>query len=239
MARKKPASKDNGLEASLGYKFRDPTLLAQALTHSSARSEMGVRHDNERLEFLGDRVLGLVVAELLTETMPEAREGDMAKRFNVLVRRETCAEVAREIGLGPLLVLSGGEAVSGGRAKDSILADACEAVLGAIFLDGGFVKARRIVRRLWESKLVKHDPEVQTDAKTALQEWAQGLGHSLPQYVELQRSGPAHAPVFTSEVRVTGLASAKGIGPSKRAAEQAAAQALLEQQGIRSAANGR
>lgn len=220
------------LETALGYRFRDRALLERALTHSSARSELKLAADNERLEFLGDRVLGLAVAELLLERLPEADEGTLARHFNRLVRREACARVARDLQLGDCLRLGEGEAGSGGRAKDTILADACEALLGAMLLDAGFARARRVVRRLWEQRLAQQDDAGAPDAKTALQEWAQGRGLSLPAYVEVSRAGPAHRPRFVSEVRIKGLAPAAGGGENKRAAEQAAARTLLEREGI-------
>ena len=138
-----------GLEAALGYKFNSRPMLQRALTHASKRTEKGKGQDNERLEFLGDRVLALAIAELLTELDAEADEGDLARRFNRLVRKEACAHVARDLGLGSALVLSAAEAESGGRDKDTILADACEALLAAIFLEAGFPAARDVVRRLW------------------------------------------------------------------------------------------
>lgn len=227
-----------GFEARLGYQFSDKALLKRALTHSSVRSaaKKGSNHDNERLEFLGDRVLGLSVAELLTEQFPHATEGDLARIFNFLVRGETCAEVARSIALGEQLILSDSEAGSGGRDKVTILADACEAVLAAIFLEGGFDAARRVVRQHWTQRL-EALPVEPVDAKSALQEWAQGQGFDLPKYKELNREGPDHAPQFTTEVRVGGrkaplARSAQGSGTSKRAAEQSAATALLIKEGV-------
>ena len=220
------------LETALGYKFKNPQLLRRALTHSSARALGSSSEDNERLEFVGDRVLGLAIAELLGEIMPSAREGDLARRFNQLVRREACAAIARDIGLGTHLILSQSEADNGGRDKDTILADAMEAVLAAIFLDGGFAKARGIVRTLWEAQCGRPSDGDQ-DAKSALQEWAQGRGLPLPKYVEISRTGPDHAPVFVAEVQINGSEPARGEGASKRAAEQAAASAALAREGVR------
>jgi len=220
------------LEARLGYCFRDRELLKRALTHASVRQAPGAkRHDNERLEFLGDRVLGLAVAELLCELYPAASEGELARLYNRLVRGGTCAEVARALELGPVLALSDSEAGSGGRDKDTILADACEALLGAIFLEAGYEKARKIVRLNWRPKL-DGAPAEAADAKSALQEWAQGQGLELPHYWEVERKGPDHAPRFTAEVRIKGLRSARGEGANKRAAEQAAASALLRREGV-------
>ncbi len=218
------------LQKALGHKFRDKTLLRQALTHSSARDGKGAG-DNERLEFLGDRVLGLAIAELLCEMNPDAREGDLARLFNTLVQRGACAEVAIDIQLGDHLLLSGSELTSGGRTKASILADACEAVLGAVFLDAGFIATRKVVRKLWLPR-IGAGAEAERDPKTALQEWAQGRRKSIPLYVEVERAGPDHAPQFTAEVRVDGAKPARGAGTNKRMAEQAAARAFLERERI-------
>jgi ribonuclease-3 len=219
------------LEARLGYVFKDRALLKKALTHASVRQASAKRRDNERLEFLGDRVLGLSVAEILGDLYPTASEGDLARLYNRLVRGGTCAEVARALELGPALVLSDSEAGSGGRDKETILADACEALLGAIFLEAGYEKAREVVRAHWGAKL-KASPAEAADAKSALQEWAQGQGLDLPQYVEVAREGPDHAPRFTAEVRIKGTKPARGEGASKRAAEQAAATVLLAREGV-------
>ena len=178
-----------------------------------------------------DRVLGLVVAELICKRYDRESEGDIARRFNRLVRKEACAAIARAIDLGDHLVLSSGEEESGGRDKDNILADACEAVMGAMYLDGGFETARGVIRRHW-TKLIETWNSPAADPKTALQEWAQGRGLRLPAYREIGREGPAHQPRFTTEVVVEGEKPAAGEGPSKRAAEQAAALALLRRLGI-------
>lgn len=219
------------LEKKLGYKFKRPELLERALTHASVRGGKKGRVDNERLEFIGDRVLGLAIVEVLNEDYPEANEGELARRYNRLVRGETCAKVGRELGLGAHLILSDSEAESGGRNKETILADAVEAILGAVFVDAGFNKARGVVRHLWAASQ-EHKPDAASDAKSALQEWAQGNGLALPLYVEVARKGPDHAPRFTSEVRITGKDPARGEGASKRAAEQAAATALLVREGV-------
>ena len=219
-----------GLQKAIGHKFRDKSLLRQALTHSSARDGDGVE-DNERLEFLGDRVLGLAIAELICEMNPAAHEGDLARLFNRLVQRGTCADVAIDIALGEHLILSGSELVSGGRSKASILADACEAVLGAVFLDAGFPASRKMVRKLWLPRIAEGG-DAARDPKTALQEWAQGRKLGLPVYVEVERAGPDHAPQFTSEVRIDGVKPARGTGTNKRMAEQEAARILLERERI-------
>ena len=220
------------LEKALGHRFKNQQLIAVALTHASMRGGKEQTSDNERLEFIGDRVLGLVIAEALSERFPSASEGELARRYNRLVRGEACARVARAIGVGPNLILSDSEAGSGGRAKGTILADAMEAILGAIFLDAGFEAARSVVRRLWGSNDDQHQTGASPDAKSALQEWAQGKGLALPEYIEVSRKGPDHAPRFISEVRISGCDPARGEGTSKRAAEQAAARALLEREGV-------
>lgn len=225
------ARKYKDLETRLGYKFKSEALLARALTHSSLRGAKKVQEDNERLEFLGDRVLGLAIAELLEKGHPKAAEGELARHLNRLVRGETCAKVGRDLGLGEFLMLSDSEADNGGRLKATILADAVEAVLGAIFLEAGFDKARDVVLRLWQGQDTASDrPAI--DPKSALQEWAQSRGLDLPHYVEVERTGPDHAPHFTAEVRIKGRQPARGEGPSKRVAEQAAATALLAREGV-------
>jgi ribonuclease-3 len=223
------------LESRIGYSFKNRALLKKALTHASVRQTSHKRRDNERLEFLGDRVLGLAIAELVWEAYPLASEGELARLYNRLVRGGTCAEVARELDLGQYLVLSEAEDGSGGRKKDTILADACEALLGAIFLEAGYAKVRAVIRGRWKDRLPVSASDA-TDAKSTLQEWAQGQGLDLPVYVEVERLGPDHAPRFTAEVRIKGKKPARGEGASKRAAEQAAAMALLAREGVRSQA---
>lgn len=220
--------KFKALEAALGYKFKAERMLERALTHSSVRGSDAKRADNERLEFIGDRVLGLAIAEMLHSAHPDSSEGDTARRYNVLVRGEACARVARQLGLGQHLILSASEVDNGGRDKDNILADAIEAVLGAIFLDGGFLKARDVITRIWGIDPGGQTAAVVVDPKSALQEWAQGQGLALPTYVPLERSGPDHAPQFRTQVRVGRLPPTQGMGPSKRAAEQSAASAMLD-----------
>ncbi|MDX2287804.1 MAG: ribonuclease III [Hyphomicrobiaceae bacterium] len=229
MRRQRPFGK---LETAIGYKFKDAALIERALTHSSLRGGKASRADNERLEFIGDRVLGLAMAELLSEVFPDAREGELARRFNRVVSGEACAVVARDIGLGAYLILSAGEAESGGRDKETILADAMEALLAAVFLDGGFAKARGLVRLLWGPHIEGVPATATQDAKSALQEWAQGRGLPLPSYREVGRAGPDHAPSFEAEVRIATLTPERGQGASKRAAEQAAATAMLTREGV-------
>lgn len=216
------------LGARLGHSFQTPALLIEALTHSSLGGQEGaVPRSNERLEFLGDRVLGLVVAELLFEMFPNENEGPLARRHAALVRRETLATVAEEIELGACLRLSPGEDSSGGRQNPALLADACEAVIGAVFLDGGYDTAAAFVRRHWRPRAEQALKPPQ-DPKTALQEWAQGRGLPLPRYAVIAHEGPAHAPRFVIEACVEGRPPAQGSGPSKRLAERAAAKAMLE-----------
>lgn len=218
--------------AQLGHNFASPALLKLALTHSSARpGGKKPNEDNERLEFLGDRVLGLAVAELLSDRFPKASEGELARWFNQLVRTETCAEVAQSWNLGDFILMSGGEAGSGGRRKTTILANACEAVLGALFADAGYAIARAVVHDNWEPHLGELE-DVSPDAKSALQEWAQGKQLPLPSYLEIARKGPDHAPRFTAEVQVEGVEPQRGEGTSKRQAEQSAATAMLVREGV-------
>jgi len=215
-----------GLSRQLGYDFKNQNLLVRALTHSSACARGALSASNERFEFLGDRVLGLVIADMLLQAYGNADEGELALRFNALVRKETCAAVAKELDLGSALLLSSGEVQSGGRQNQSILGDACEAVIAAIYLDGGFDAARSFVERMWRGRMLdlKKPPR---DAKTALQEWAQARKLPMPLYVLVERSGPDHAPGFIYSVAVKGKEQASGNGSSKRIAEQAAALAFL------------
>lgn len=209
----------------LGHRFTKPDLLLRALTHSSIGS--ATRPHNQRLEFLGDRVLGLTLAEALFSADKAATEGQLAPRFNALVRKETCADVARQIGLGEVLKLGRSEMMSGGRRKEALLGDAMEAVIAAVFVDAGFDVARRLVLRLWGDRIGQVDDDAR-DPKTALQEWAQARGLQPPTYTTIEREGPDHAPVFTIEVRLTSGDTECARAGSKRLAEQAAARALLE-----------
>lgn len=211
-------------QARLGHSFRRPELLLRALTHPSIATP--ARPDNQRLEFLGDRVLGLVMAEALLMADKGASEGQLAPRFNALVRKETCAEVARELGLGDVLRLGRSEMLSGGRRKEALLGDAMEALIAAVYRDAGFEVARALVLRLWGDRVgrVKADAR---DPKTALQEWAQARGLPPPAYVEIERTGPPHQPVFTIAARLASGEEESATAGSKRLAEQAAARALL------------
>lgn len=212
-------------EDRIGYRFRNPDLLTRALTHASATAAAS----NERLEFLGDRVLGIVIAEKLYMLYPDDPEGTLALKFNALVRSEACARAAEKIGLGEYLILANSESSSGGRKKEAILAGACEAMIAAIYLDGGFDAACRFIETNWEEQFAGLHTDMR-DAKTALQEWAQARkGGAAPVYRLVKREGPDHAPRFSVEVSVAGQAPATGEGGSKRDAEQAAARAMLEQ----------
>lgn len=223
----KPAGDIAAFARRLGHDFARPELLVRALTHGSIGTP--TRPDNQRLEFLGDRVLGLTIAEALLAADAGATEGQLAPRLNALVRGETCAAVAREIGLGEVLKLGRSEMLSGGRRKEALLADAMEAVLAAVYLDAGWEAARALILRLWAGRLAQVDADAR-DAKTALQEWAQAQGMPPPAYVEVARAGPDHAPRFRISVRLADgrEAEAEGAG-TKRGIEQAAAQAMLAQ----------
>jgi len=208
----------------LGHVFAKPDHLIRAVTHSSMSSPH--RDDNQRFEFLGDRVLGLVISEALLDADKAAPEGLLAPRFNALVRKETCADVARQIDLGAVLKLGRSEMLTGGRRKEALLADAMEAVIAAVYIDAGFEAARDLVIALWGARISNVETDAR-DAKTALQEWAQGQGEPPPTYTEIARSGPDHAPVFTIEARLQSGASAQAQAASKRQAQQAAATTLL------------
>ncbi|MCR9150021.1 MAG: ribonuclease III [Rhodobacteraceae bacterium] len=210
--------------ARIGHEFSRPELLIRALTHGSIATPQ--RPDNQRLEFLGDRVLGLAMAEALLQADPGAAEGQLAPRFNALVRKETCADVARSVDLGAVLKLGRSEMMTGGRRKQALLGDAMEAVIAAVYLDAGFEAARDLVLRLWGERVFQVEADAR-DAKTALQEWAQARGQPPPAYVEVGREGPDHQPVFTVEVRLETGEAARAAAHAKRAAEQAAAAALL------------
>jgi ribonuclease-3 len=212
-------------QGRLGHVFRKPDLLLRAVTHSSIGT--ATRPDNQRLEFLGDRVLGLVMAEALLGADEGAREGQLAPRFNALVRKETCADVAREVGLGDVLKLGRSEMLTGGRRKEALLGDAMEAVIAAVYQDAGFEAAKALVLRLWGGRIAAVEPDAR-DAKTSLQEWAQARAMPPPVYEEASRSGPDHAPQFTVRVTLANGETAEATAGSKRVAEQAAARLLLE-----------
>lgn len=232
-----PAKAQNfdALEQRLGYTFADKDILRRALTHASAISPARrVKSSYQRLEFLGDRVLGLVVANLLYQRRPDANEGELSRTLNSVVRKESCADVARNLNLGEDMVLGDSEARTGGARKDAILADVCEAVIGAIYTDGGLDNAYAFVETAFAAHLANRDAR-KADAKTALQEWAQGQGLKPPEYRLVERSGPDHAPLFTIAVHIEGFEPALGIGQSKKVAEHKVAELFLQRENIKEA----
>lgn len=219
------------LQERIGYQFKDKALLDAALTHVSAIPARQSRAGSyQRLEFLGDHVLGMVVSDMLFRSFPRANEGELSRRLADLVRKETCALVARSFDLGAALKLGSSEAQSGGRDRVAILGDACEALVGAVFLDGGFAAASNFIERFWRERMSMKRPR--RDAKTQLQEWAQGRGLPTPQYREVGRTGPQHDPQFRVAVMLPDHPPAEGTGGSKRMAEQAAAAAMLAREGV-------
>lgn len=214
-------------EEAIGYRFKDEKLLNRAMTHRSAAHGRAVEWSNERLEFLGDRVLGLVIVETLMERFPTLREGELAPRLNALVSRDACAMIGAELGLGQFLIVDKSERATGGAEKRSLLANAAEAVIGAIYTDAGLEKSRKFILKAW-AKLLKGTLEKPRDPKSALQEWAQGEGLATPTYRHDAREGPDHAPVFTATVLVDGREPVSGTGASKQHAERAAAKAMLD-----------
>ena len=227
MARRKPNLDE--LLNKLGYRFENPALLDEALTHVSAPKADGQSY--QRLEFLGDRVLGLAIADILYRTFPGAPEGELSRRLAELVRRESCAEIAITWDVGPYLKLGAGEAHSGERRNPTILADVCEAIIGAVFMDGGYEAARGVIERAFQP-LLEAPRRPLRDPKSALQEWAQGRGLPPPTYTIVEQTGPDHAPKFRVMVKVKGAETEFGLGTSKRIAEQAAARSLLLREGV-------
>ena len=221
------------LQARLGYRFEQPDLLELALTHASVAEGARKQADNERLEFLGDRVLGLMIAEALMDALPEASEGELSRRFHSLVSREACAEVARQLDLGPALRLAAGETKSGGRSNPTILGDACEALIAAVYIDGGYDAAVRCFGPLWLAALSDSADAWRANPKSFLQEWAVANGKSPPVYQLIDRKGPDHAPIFTIEVVIDGLVSQSASGRSRQEAEKAAALGLIEREGLK------
>ena len=215
----------NRLEEALGHHFENLDLLIQALTHSSAAPRRA--SSNERFEFLGDRVLGLAVAGMLLESFPDEDEGALGYRFSALARAESLARVAADIGLAPHVLLSESEEESGGRENANLLANCCEGVIAALYLDGGLDVAEAFIHHHWRP-LMAEDPVPPKDAKTVLQEWAQSKGLPLPDYKVISQRGPAHAPRFTIEAPLNEMKPASGQGASKQAAEQEAARVLLK-----------
>ena len=229
MSRRKPDPA--ALEERLGHRFADPGLLAQALTHvSAAGGSEGPTSTYQRLEFLGDRVLGLAAGEMLFRAFPDAGEGDLSRRLSELVRRETCAAVARDWDVGPHLKLGPG-AQAAGRRNPSILGDVCEALVGAVFLDGGYGAALGVVERAFGGRM-EAQAEPPHNPKQVLQEWALARALPIPTYTVVERSGPDHAPRFRVAASLPGTEPAHGLGRSKRAAEQDAAQNLLAREGL-------
>ncbi len=213
-------------QAALGYKFKSDDLLDRAMTHRSAAQGHSAEWSNERLEFLGDRVLGLITVEALLERFPNQREGELAPRLNALVSRDQCGVIGAALKLGDYLIIDKAERLNGGSSKPSLLANALEAVLGAIYLDGGLPPSRKFILKHWKQALqgVIASPR---DPKSALQEWAQGEGFPMPRYNHGERSGPDHAPSFTASVHVSDLDPVNGTGASKQEAERAAARAMM------------
>ena len=212
------------LIARLGHEFEDQDRLKQALTHRSASHGQDIGY--ERLEFLGDRILGLCIADMLMLAFPEEPEGALSRRLNALVRQETLAEIAIEIGLDKFLHLGKAEEEAGAAQNPAILADVCEAVIAALYRDGGLDISREFIRRYWEKRLEKSSRPPK-DAKSSLQEWAMARKIPLPEYETVDKQGPDHAPVFTIQVSVRGKEPAQAVGDSKRSAEQKAAEILF------------
>lgn len=215
------------LEARLGYRFADPDLLDRALTHSSSLSPANrIDRSYQRLEFLGDRVLGLVVADMLFRRLPKSSEGELNRSLVTLVRAESCAAIARQLDIGPELNLGESERRIGSAENDGILADAAEAIIGAIYCDGGLGRAYEFLERMLGDS-IGYAVALRPDAKTTLQEWAQGQGLEPPTYVVADKTGPQHEPQFTIEVNLKGHQPLRASGSSKKLAEHKAAEAFL------------
>jgi ribonuclease-3 len=220
------------LERTLGHTFKDRDLVEQALTHSSVGEGACPVADYEQLEFLGDRVLGLIVADLLIRHFPGDNEGDLSKRLNALVSRDTCARIAERVGVGPALRLAAGETKRGGRENKTILGDACEALIAAVYRDAGLEAARTVFTPLWEAELDALGSLSALSPKSKLHEWAMAKGRPAPTYRVTGREGPDHSPRFTVEVLVEGLDPTTATGRSRQEAEKAAASALLQREGL-------
>lgn len=218
------------VQDKLGYRFRDKQLLEVALTHASVAEGARRIADNERLEFLGDRVLGLMIAEALMDNFPDAEEGELSRRFHALVSREACADVARQLGLGDAVRLAAGETKSGGRSNPTILGDACEAVMAAVYVDGGYDAVVKSFAPLWRQLLLDSGNASRSNPKSFLQEWAVANAKKPPVYNLIERRGPDHAPVFTMEVVIDGLQPQSATGKSRQDAEKTAALALIERE---------
>lgn len=220
------------LEVKLGYIFQNRDLLARALTHASMGEGVRRLRDNETLEFLGDRVLGLMIAEKLLAARPKASEGELSKLFHHLVSREACADVARRLGIGPALRLALGEQRQGGRENATILGDACEALIAAVYLDSGFTKVCDLFGPLWDHMIAEGPDTRRHNPKSALQEWAAAKLKLVPVYEVIGKDGPDHAPVFTVQVRVGDHVPRIGTGRSQKEAEKAAATLMLQKEGL-------
>jgi ribonuclease-3 len=216
------------LEKRLGYRFKRLDLLELALTHRSWANEQGIPEHYERLEFLGDAVLGLVAGEWLYASHPELPEGELSKHKAQLVSRDTLAKHARDLDLGEVLRMGVGEERSGGRTKSSLLADSMEAIFGALYLDGGLEVARKAILPMLEGGYYERARQAVTDAKTQLQEVVQALGWDLPEYRLTDSLGPDHSKTFVVECWLAGELAGRGEGPSKKTAEQKAAADALE-----------
>ena len=223
-----PARLDD-ISDRLGYRFRDEALLTEALTHGSTQKHKG---DYQRLEFLGDRVLGLVIAEHLFRSHPKDGEGQLTHVLSSLVRSEACADAGDTIGLPDLVIIGAGERAKGMNQNRTVLGDAMEALVAAIYLEGGLEEARAFVLRCWEAQLKAPKAAVK-DPKTFLQEWVLARALPIPGYKIISREGPEHEPVFVVSVEVKDRAAAQGRGGSKRAAEMDAAEQFLKREGIR------
>lgn len=220
------------LQVRIGYHFADPDLLDRALTHSSAVSPgKRIERSYQRLEFLGDRVLGLVVADMLYRRFPKANEGELSRTLNTLVRKETCAVIARQLKLGAELILGDSEARTGGAEKEAILGDVTEAIIGAIYIDGGLEEARTFIETHFK-EFIGDGQTHRADAKTTLQEWAQARGLEPPNYELVERTGPDHAPEFTIAIDLVGFDRIAATGPSKKIAEHKAAEDFLMRQNV-------
>jgi len=216
------------LEAAIDYQFQDKERLRRALTHASVQTGGG---NYERLEFLGDRVLGLLIAEMLCHIFPKASEGELSVRLNALVNAEICAEIAQEMGLPDFIHTGADMKEIDGRRMINIHADVVEALIAALYLEGGLAAVRPLIARFWEGR-ARTAIRPQRDAKTMLQEWAHQQNGGQPSYRLIKRQGPDHQPLFKIEVNITGFAPASGSGSSKRLAERAAAQAFLAREGV-------
>lgn len=228
---RRKAAAAHALQECIGHVFADASLLERALTHSSALRVTNRGASYQRLEFLGDRVLGLAISDLLLRSFPQASEGELSRRLADLVREESCAAVAQAMQVESLIMLGAGRSAQSRLLTTAILADVCEAIVGAVFVDAGYPAAAMVVERFWRDRMLATDRPLR-DPKTMLQEWAQARGLPTPTYREVERAGPHHDPEFRVAVELPNHVPAEGLGRSKRAAEQAAAAAMLAREGI-------